>query len=413
MLFQTSPQRSPQYRMIVPPPQRRTRMTRRPFFWPACLGLLLLALNVWSNVFSIPQVYAATATSAILLKGSPSKPNRVNPTSGSTSKTRLYHPGAPGSAMPGTPQTIMHGFHMPMPMKSGSVDLQVNQVTSFVGSDKRLELLIPAGAITTQDLAQAGGKITLRVTQVAPASGSNAGGSGDISLGIFVIQLLDAHGALLTHGLRLPVTAKYHIHTNELGLGLDHAYALLNGTVSASATRLPGMIQPAAGKTLASTMGARQAQPSRLDTRAQTLTVTPQISTPSTSLSWNSDTPIASFGNPDPFSTDLSAGGLTSSQSIHVPDGPGGLAPPVSLSYSSESVNEQQAGWVRDGISPLARSAGRSTMSSRAAHHNLVVEATGRMSGISMIRMAPVASSFRPMSLFPPFMTRVRTCTVR
>lgn len=267
---------------------------------------------------------------------------------------RLYHPGAPGSARPGTPQTIMHGFHMPMPMKAGSVDLQVNQVTSFVGSDKRLELLIPAGAMTTQDLAQAGGKITLRVTQVAPASGSNAGGSGDISLGTYMIQLLDAHGALLTHGLLQSVTAKYHIHTNELGLGLDHAYALLNGTVSASATRLQGVVQPAAGKTLVSTMGARQAQPSRLDTRAQTLTVTPLISTPSTSLSWNSDTPIASFGNPDPFSTDLSAGGLTSSQSIHVPDGPGGLAPPVNLSYSSESVNEQHsysaaAGWVGEG----------------------------------------------------------------
>lgn len=95
-------------------------------------------------------------------------------------------------------------------------------------------------------------------------------------------------------------------------------------------------------------------QTSRLDPQALTLSLTPQISTPSTSLSWNSDAPISSFGKPDPFSTDLSAGGLTASEPIDVPAGPGGLTPPVSLTYSSESVNSQHsysaaAGWVGEG----------------------------------------------------------------
>ncbi len=115
-----------------------------------------------------------------------------------------------------------------------------------------------------------------------------------------------------------------------------------------------GVVKAATGKTLTSTMGAPNVESGTLDPKTQTLSVSPLISTPSTSLSWNSDAPISSFGKPDPFSTDLSSGGLTSSESINVPAGPGGLTPPVSLSYSSESVNEQHsyssaAGWVGEG----------------------------------------------------------------
>ncbi len=319
------------------------------FLTTASMLILLFTQLLGNGPFA--PAHVAIAASASILKGAPSKPNRVSPTSGSTSHTRTYRPGAPGSAKTGTPQ-VMHGFQMSM--KAGTVDLQVNQATHFVGSDGRLELLIPAGAITTQDLTQAGGKITLRVTQVAPASGSNAGGSGVISLGTYLLQLLDAHGALLTHGLIQPITAKYHLHPNERGLGLDHAYALLNGAVSDSQLKIEGAVEPAGGKALASTMGALHAQPVRLDTKAQTLTVTAPIPNSSTSMGWNSDAPIAGFGKPDPFSTNLSAGALTSSQTITVPAGPGGLTPPVNLTYSSESVNGQHsyaaaAGWVGEG----------------------------------------------------------------
>ncbi len=65
---------------------------------------------------------------------------------------------------------------------------------------------------------------------------------------------------------------------------------------------------------------------------------------------------MATFGKPDPASVDLSAGALSYSEPLDLPAGPGGLTPPVSLSYSSESVNEQHnlsaaAGWVGEGWS--------------------------------------------------------------
>lgn len=246
-----------------------------------------------------------------------------------------------------------------MPMKAGAVDLQITQSTRFLGSDGRLELLIPAGAITTQDLAAAGGTITARVMQVAPASGSPAGGSGEISLGTYLVQLVDAHGVLLPHGLRKPLTARYHLQAHELGLGLDHAYVLLNSALSDDLLKAQGAVQPAATTgtsrpSLASTLGTRQKQPTKLDTNAKTLTVTPLASTPSTSMSFDSDSPIATFGKPDPTSVDLSSGALSYNEPIDLPAGPGGLTPPVSLTYSSAAVNEQHnasagAGWVGEG----------------------------------------------------------------
>lgn len=248
------------------------------------------------------------------------------------------------------PQTIQRDFQMPM--QPGSVALSATKAARFIGSDGRLELLIPAGAVTAQDIVAAGGTITLKVTQIAPASGSNAG--SDLSLGAYLLQLVDAKGNLLSHGLHKAITARFHLHTNERGLGLSHAYVVFNGVLSAGTTKLKGVVQPAANKALASTMGTLQHQNSTLDSKALTLTVTPLIGTPSTSLSWNSDAPISTFGKPDPFSTDLSSGGLTDSEPVSVPAGPGGLTPPVNLSYSSESVNEQHsyssaAGWVGEG----------------------------------------------------------------
>ncbi len=155
----------------------------------------------------------------------------MSPTTGSTSLTRPFARPVPGTQKAGKPQVITHGLQHEA-MQAGSVAIQAGTATRFVGSDGRLELDIPAGAITTADLAAAGGTITLRVTQIAPASGSNAG--GELSFGVYLLQLVDAHGALLTHGLRTAITALYHLHANELSLGLSHVHVLLNGSVSST-----------------------------------------------------------------------------------------------------------------------------------------------------------------------------------
>lgn len=176
----------------IPPSHARVRRKRRVFVLAAGLGLLLVMLNLVSGQFAGTVAYAQPVPATIQLKGSPSTPNTAWPNAGAQSLTRTQQVSAPGSAKPGTPQTITHNTKMAM--NAGSVDLQVGKAVSFLGSDGRLELQIPAGAITAQDLQAAGGKSTAQVTQIAPASGSNAGGSGSFSLGTYLVQSVDAHG---------------------------------------------------------------------------------------------------------------------------------------------------------------------------------------------------------------------------
>jgi RHS repeat-associated protein len=241
-----------------------------------------------------------------------------------------------------------------MPMQPGSVALSATTASSFRGSDGRFEVQIPAGAISAQDLNQAGGSISLRVTQIAPPSGSNAGGSGQFSLGAYLLQLVDAHGRLLNHGLRQPVQVRYHLLPKEQALHLEHAYLLLNGGVADDALRIQGVVASATGNTVVSTLGVQTARATALDPSAHVLSATVPLATPSTSMSWDSDSPIATFGKPDPASVSLSAGALSYTQPIDIPAGPGDLTPPLQLVYSSEAVNEQHnasaaASWVGEG----------------------------------------------------------------
>ena len=351
MSFQDDPDSSSASHIIAPLLFHRRRLTRR-VFWPTGLvGLLLLVLTLACTLLSTPQVYASVRP-PVLLKGSPSRPNRFPATAGAASSTRLAHPSVLGSAKPGKPQLIARNLHMPM--NAASLALLPGKATSFLGSDGHLSFLIPPGAVTAQDLTDAGGSLFLRVTQIAPASGSNAGGSGQFSLGSYLVQLVDAHGTLFSHGLRQPIIARYHLQKGEQALYLDHAYVVLNGTLSAGVARMQGVALPAPGNALTSTLGTPQVKATTLDTSTKTLTASPLLSTPTTSMSWDSDSPVATFGKPDPTSVDLNAGALSYDLPLSVPPGPGGLTPPVHLTYSSEAVNEQHnasaaADWAGEG----------------------------------------------------------------
>jgi hypothetical protein len=94
----------------------------------------------------------------------------------------------------------------------------------------------------------------------------------------------------------------------------------------------------------------------QLDAANSTLvTAVPMAGGTSTgAASFNTDAPVATFGKPDPFETDLSGGALTAGYPIDVPAGPGGLKPPLTLAYSSAAVNDQHSpqgspGWVGEG----------------------------------------------------------------
>ena len=249
-------------------------------------------------------------------------------------------------------------------------------------------------AVTASDESQAGGPLSLQITQIAPASGSSAGGSGLISFGTYLLQLVDVHGKRVPHGLRAPLTLKYHYDAAESGLNLGHAFIVLNGPLPRTVK-----LAPAAAANFA-VLGARTTQNATLDATQRTLTVTPLVGSPSSSISWNTDSPVASFGKPDIFNADLSAGSLSASYPIDVPAGPGGFTPPVSLAYSSAGVSENHgvqsaAGWVGEGwtLAPGSIS---------WAEHNVLVGVSGTLWQNSWQFSDPFGTS---AELIPPTIT--------
>jgi hypothetical protein len=92
--------------ITAPPPRHHDRCARRRvFFWAACLGLLLIFLNVLSGIISSPLASAISTPATIQLKGSPSHPNKMSPTAGSKSLTRSSTPASPGQRIPSNSAT--------------------------------------------------------------------------------------------------------------------------------------------------------------------------------------------------------------------------------------------------------------------------------------------------------------------
>jgi hypothetical protein len=74
----------------------------------------------------------------------------------------------------------------------------------------------------------------------------------------------------------------------------------------------------------------------------------------SSTITFNTEAPTASWGKAKDVDVGLSSGSLNDTYPVSVPPGPGGLTPPLSLSYSSGSVNESHnvqapASWVGEG----------------------------------------------------------------
>ena len=95
-------------------------------------------------------------------------------------------------------------------MSAATLTLGPISAVHFVGSDGGLQVDVPTGAITSSDIAAAGGRLGLLIRQIAPASGGNAGGSGHVTLGTFLFQVVDAAGRLASVGLGQPVTLSFH-----------------------------------------------------------------------------------------------------------------------------------------------------------------------------------------------------------
>src|SRR5437588_7901145 len=249
----------------------------------------------------------------------------------SPSATAAPRTGAPRAANPSTAGPavvlvpILHADPRPLPL--GDLTLDPDHDKKLLTKDRRLEVEVPAGAVRHADLAAGGGALHLRISQIAPASGSNAGGSGRVSLGAFQLQVVDASGQLASQGLRRPARLSLHYGSRDAAVDLAHAYVMVDGTASLSLA---------------------------FDPTQRTLSATVATTSSTTTASFNTNAPVASFGKPDPFNVDLNAGSLTASYPLDVPAGPGGLTPPLSLAYGSAGVAEQHnpqaaAGWVGEG----------------------------------------------------------------
>ncbi len=159
------------------------------------------------------------------------QPRPQPPTTQLTKHISLVNPPRPTAHAPmgKAPSHISHAVSLPM--KRGTLPLMAGQAATFTGSDAQLEIDVPADAVTADDVAHANGGLALSISQIAPASGSNAGGSGRVSLGSYVIQVADGHGTLAKQGLRKPVTFKFHYGKGESALDLGHVVAIANQTL--------------------------------------------------------------------------------------------------------------------------------------------------------------------------------------
>jgi len=199
----------PQRRRFPRMGQRFQQVTHRLGWTPAGrrvmrdrLVVVLLFITVLmgpNGVLTNLPISHATPRGAL---GSPGQPNLFDPTQGANSV--LWKPPAGRSDpnwQPPPPQTL--GHTLPPSMQPGTLALRPGVDTQFLGSDGRLEVDVPGAAVSAADLTQAGGALTLQITQIAPGAGSSAGGSGLISFGTYLLQLLDSQRRRVPHGIRV------------------------------------------------------------------------------------------------------------------------------------------------------------------------------------------------------------------
>jgi RHS repeat-associated protein len=293
-----------------------------------------LALAV---VIVVTASAAGTGTSpgAVYAATTPAKPNHFDPASQSTSVKPV--PPARSTAPPAPPPLPTPTHVLGTTMAPATLALSPTQATRFTSGDGLLEVDAPA----------APGNLSLAIRQLLPPSGSNAGGSGHYSFGTYLAQLVDASGHPVQQKLSQPLAVRLHPGKRGGAVDLAHTLVTVNGSPPVSAA--------GAGRTTSASgaSGPRSIQRATLDTASGTLSANVPLSG-SSSFSFNTDSPVATFGKPDPFNVSLSGGSLAADYPLDLPSGPGGLTPPVTLAYSSAGTSEQHnpqgaAPWVGEG----------------------------------------------------------------
>lgn len=350
------------------------RASKRQLQRIALVGILILTV-----VCGPLSLLGALGVLPIFGQSGPGQPHHVDPSTGTHSIIHLPPaPKAPQSKPLAARPPMAHGF--PPHMQPGLLPLDPAKDAQFNGSDGRLEVDVPAGAVSADDVKAApGNQIALRLTEIAPPSGSNAGGSGIVSFGTYLAELVDGKGRLLSHGLRKNATIKLHYGPDEQAFNLDRAFIVFNGAHPKSVTGLgpsatqgvthdrtnhlllahlpadPALAGNASTDASASvkTGGAALTLPGGF-AKAQSSQKAAQTNANKWGFSFNTDAPVAKYGGPDPLNVDLTSGSLTDGIQLDVPPGPAQAMPNITLSYNSGTASEQHspqaaAGWMGEG----------------------------------------------------------------
>ncbi|HLY31964.1 MAG TPA: hypothetical protein VKQ36_13115, partial [Ktedonobacterales bacterium] len=258
--------------------------------------------------------------------------------------------------------------------------LSANTPVYALGSDQRLGVAVPKGAVTAQVIAQAqtqaqrertqglhkvitphGAALALRVTQLEGPSGGAA--TDQVSFGTYLFTLIDEYGQPVNATLAQPVQLALHLPPSWVGADFDlsHVQFIVNGSVPVSALKGlkgtnghtqslgPLSVEPVSYSPAHPATAGKAAQGASLQT-----TIRLSGGGGNSSGTWNTNAPNAHWQTPADTSVDLAQGDLTYSYPLDIPSGPGGFTVPLALNYSSGNVasnhNPQSAaGWLGEG----------------------------------------------------------------
>jgi hypothetical protein len=219
----------------------------------ACALAVVVAASTLTAGGPIGLLRTAEARTA-----APATPNRFDPKAASASVLHIPKParaGTGGRAQPYAPRVPA------VPMQPALVPVDPAVGAHLTGSDGVLELEAPAGAVTAADVAGAGGRLSLLARQVLPPSGSSAGGSGHISFGTYLVQLVDAAGRPAARGTRKPITFRLHQDGRAQALDLGRTRVLVNPPLPDWFDTRPPAVLPAPSGGSSPASAARRSSP--------------------------------------------------------------------------------------------------------------------------------------------------------
>jgi len=204
----------------------------------SALIIFLVLLIVTLTLFDNNVIFQGTAIARTVVPSASTggTPNIANPKTGTTS---VIHLPPSVKAKPFTPaktQQPINRIFRPS-MKPLILDLDPVKSAHAISSDNSLEVTVPAGAITNADMANMAptkngvlSKLSLRVTQIAPGSGSNTSG-GVVSFGTYKLEVIDGAGNVVAHGLRQPTHLQFHLGTKPIVYDVSKAFVTINGAM--------------------------------------------------------------------------------------------------------------------------------------------------------------------------------------